>query len=177
VRSFVFFFFLFPHPKKRLSTEEKDSSSPLFLWSEGVLIGRDLCFCCSLVTRFSSSQIFHRPIACPPTTLSTPSPRLLPFSSMSVYEEVEIEDMEWDATEKHFTYPCPCGDRFIITLVSKAVVNRHRGVVIRGSQSMGDFHHSPPSGFLTLPSLRPIRWSFGMVRILPPAQAVLCASE
>uniref|UniRef100_A0A7S1G4L0 Diphthamide biosynthesis protein 3 n=1 Tax=Bicosoecida sp. CB-2014 TaxID=1486930 RepID=A0A7S1G4L0_9STRA len=32
-----------------------------------------------------------------------------------VYDEVEIEDMEYDAREQQYTYPCPCGDRFVIT--------------------------------------------------------------
>lgn len=35
---------------------------------------------------------------------------------MSIYEEVEIEDMEFDADKLLYTYPCPCGDVFRITL-------------------------------------------------------------
>lgn len=35
---------------------------------------------------------------------------------MSVYEEVEIEDMSFDATLRMFSYPCPCGDRFALSL-------------------------------------------------------------
>jgi hypothetical protein len=35
---------------------------------------------------------------------------------MGVYDEVEIEDMDYIAAEKVFTYPCPCGDKFRITL-------------------------------------------------------------
>jgi len=35
---------------------------------------------------------------------------------MSAYDEVEIEDMEWNAELKAYTYPCPCGDLFQITL-------------------------------------------------------------
>lgn len=35
---------------------------------------------------------------------------------MSVYDEVEIEDMEFDADEQVYYYPCPCGDKFFITL-------------------------------------------------------------
>ncbi|KAJ3899981.1 zf-CSL-domain-containing protein [Lentinula edodes] len=31
------------------------------------------------------------------------------------YDEVEIEDMVWDASRKVYHYPCPCGDRFEIT--------------------------------------------------------------
>ncbi|KAL7556573.1 hypothetical protein ACA910_016217 [Epithemia clementina (nom. ined.)] len=35
---------------------------------------------------------------------------------MSIYEEVEIEDMEYDEAKMTYFYPCPCGDRFRITL-------------------------------------------------------------
>lgn len=35
---------------------------------------------------------------------------------MSVYDQVEIEDMVFDADERIFRYPCPCGDRFQIAL-------------------------------------------------------------
>lgn len=34
-----------------------------------------------------------------------------------VYDEVEIEDMEFDAKDGTYYYPCPCGDRFSITKV------------------------------------------------------------
>ena len=32
------------------------------------------------------------------------------------YEEVEIEDMTYSSSENVYTYPCPCGDNFVITL-------------------------------------------------------------
>ncbi len=35
---------------------------------------------------------------------------------MSIYEEIEIEDMEYDPKELRYTYPCPCGDKFRVTL-------------------------------------------------------------
>ncbi|CAB9496094.1 Diphthamide biosynthesis protein 3 [Seminavis robusta] len=35
---------------------------------------------------------------------------------MSIYEEIEIEDMTFDPDELIYTYPCPCGDKFRITL-------------------------------------------------------------
>lgn len=35
---------------------------------------------------------------------------------MSIYEEVEIEDMNYDSVDLSYTYPCPCGDQFRITL-------------------------------------------------------------
>lgn len=34
--------------------------------------------------------------------------------SMS-YDDIEIEDMEWNEDLSAFTYPCPCGDLFQIT--------------------------------------------------------------
>ena len=33
-----------------------------------------------------------------------------------VYDDVEIEDMEYDVEKETFFYPCPCGDKFFITL-------------------------------------------------------------
>lgn len=33
----------------------------------------------------------------------------------SLYQEVEIEDFEYDILNKIYTYPCPCGDRFQIS--------------------------------------------------------------
>lgn len=33
----------------------------------------------------------------------------------SFYDEVEIEDMDYDADLKTYFYPCPCGDKFQIT--------------------------------------------------------------
>eukprot|EP00179_Madagascaria_erythrocladioides_P003300 CAMPEP_0198313880 /NCGR_PEP_ID=MMETSP1450-20131203/4752_1 /TAXON_ID=753684 ORGANISM="Madagascaria erythrocladiodes, Strain CCMP3234" /NCGR_SAMPLE_ID=MMETSP1450 /ASSEMBLY_ACC=CAM_ASM_001115 /LENGTH=78 /DNA_ID=CAMNT_0044016903 /DNA_START=81 /DNA_END=317 /DNA_ORIENTATION=+ len=34
---------------------------------------------------------------------------------MVFYDEVEIEDMDWDDELNAFTYSCPCGDVFQIT--------------------------------------------------------------
>ena len=34
----------------------------------------------------------------------------------AVYEEVELADMEWDEEEDAYTYPCPCGDKFIMPM-------------------------------------------------------------
>ncbi|KAK0234545.1 zf-CSL-domain-containing protein, partial [Armillaria nabsnona] len=31
------------------------------------------------------------------------------------YDEIEIEDMVWDAEKRLYHYPCPCGDRFEIS--------------------------------------------------------------
>ena len=32
------------------------------------------------------------------------------------YDEIEIEDMDYDPDAATYYYPCPCGDRFQITL-------------------------------------------------------------
>lgn len=34
---------------------------------------------------------------------------------MAVYDEVDLEDMEWSAELDAYTYACPCGDVFQIT--------------------------------------------------------------
>lgn len=36
------------------------------------------------------------------------------------YDEIEIEDMSWSDKLQAYTYPCPCGDLFQITLVGSA---------------------------------------------------------
>lgn len=39
------------------------------------------------------------------------------YSSEEVfYNEVELEEMEYNIEERTFTYPCPCGDKFVIEL-------------------------------------------------------------
>ena len=35
---------------------------------------------------------------------------------LSYYDEIELEDMEFDDEKQVFHYPCPCGDRFEISL-------------------------------------------------------------
>ncbi|KYM99208.1 DPH3 like protein [Cyphomyrmex costatus] len=35
---------------------------------------------------------------------------------LDYYDEVEIEDFEYDEDEEIYFYPCPCGDQFQITL-------------------------------------------------------------
>ena len=35
---------------------------------------------------------------------------------MNVYDEIEIDDLDWEDDVATFFYNCPCGDRFVITL-------------------------------------------------------------
>ena len=35
---------------------------------------------------------------------------------LSIYDQIEIEDMTFDPTLQLYTFPCPCGDRFEILL-------------------------------------------------------------
>lgn len=37
--------------------------------------------------------------------------------AMSHYDEIEIEDMDWNDELAAFTWSCPCGDLFQITMV------------------------------------------------------------
>lgn len=34
----------------------------------------------------------------------------------NIYDEIEIEDMTYDADREIYHYPCPCGDRFEIAI-------------------------------------------------------------
>ena len=34
----------------------------------------------------------------------------------AIYDEIEIEDMTYDEDLQKYTFPCPCGDKFSITL-------------------------------------------------------------
>ena len=36
--------------------------------------------------------------------------------SAAIYDEIEVEDMAYAAEQKRFTFPCPCGDVFTISL-------------------------------------------------------------
>ncbi|PHH60795.1 hypothetical protein CDD81_1146 [Ophiocordyceps australis] len=36
--------------------------------------------------------------------------------NLSIYDEIEIEDMTFDPLLQLYHYPCPCGDRFQIAL-------------------------------------------------------------
>lgn len=35
---------------------------------------------------------------------------------MSIYEEIEFEDLDFNPETQVYTYPCPCGDMFSISL-------------------------------------------------------------
>jgi len=39
----------------------------------------------------------------------------------NIYDCIEIEDLDFDEDDKAFYYPCPCGDRFTITI--KQILN------------------------------------------------------
>ncbi|PLB54976.1 diphthamide biosynthesis protein 3 [Aspergillus steynii IBT 23096] len=36
--------------------------------------------------------------------------------ALSIYDEIEIEDMTFDPAIQIYHYPCPCGDRFEIAI-------------------------------------------------------------
>ena len=40
----------------------------------------------------------------------------MPDMAENIYDEIEIEDMTYDATLEIYHYPCPCGDRFEIAI-------------------------------------------------------------
>lgn len=45
------------------------------------------------------------------------------ITTMSVFhDEVEIEDFVFDEATETYSYPCPCGDRFLISKVNNRVL-------------------------------------------------------
>ena len=60
--------------------------------------------------------IFRRLCAKPPFLLARGPAWAEPArAAMSSYDEVDLEDMEWNAELGAFTFQCPCGDVFQIT--------------------------------------------------------------
>lgn len=49
---------------------------------------------------------------------------------MGLYDEVEIEDMDWDQEMHGYTYSCPCGDLFQITVVCFAGLKAAHGLCL-----------------------------------------------
>lgn len=52
------------------------------------------------------------------TTTTTPTYKTNEINNpvTGIYDEIEIEDMEFDTVKNIYTYPCPCGDRFVISV-------------------------------------------------------------
>ena len=59
-----------------------------------------------------------------------------------MYDEIDLEDMSWSPGDRTFYYPCPCGDKFFISLV--------RGATRQSRQCFARAHARPA------PSLRPL---------------------
>lgn len=48
----------------------------------------------------------------------------------NIYDEIEIDDMDFDEDEGRFTYPCPCGDKFQINIVhTSLIINIQKDIV------------------------------------------------
>ena len=55
---------------------------------------------------------------------------------MTLHDEVELEDMDWNEELQAFTYQCPCGDFFQITL-DELAAGGLRAVCLRRSCRRG----------------------------------------
>jgi diphthamide biosynthesis protein 3 len=65
------------------------------------------------------------------------------------YDEIEIEDMSWDAEKGVYHYPCPCGDRFEISRQQLAACEDIAtcpscSLIIRVIYDPLDFEDEPP---------------------------------
>lgn len=50
------------------------------------------------------------------TGVPAPAPPSSTGNDLNIYDEIEIEDMTYDAALQIYHYPCPCGDRFEIAV-------------------------------------------------------------
>ncbi|KIW51032.1 diphthamide biosynthesis protein 3 [Exophiala xenobiotica] len=50
------------------------------------------------------------------TTLKMTASSSTAAEDQDIYDEIEIEDMTYDSNLQIYHYPCPCGDRFEITI-------------------------------------------------------------
>ncbi len=50
------------------------------------------------------------------TTLNLTASSSTAAEDQDIYDEIEIEDMTYDSNLQIYHYPCPCGDRFEITI-------------------------------------------------------------
>lgn len=93
----------------------------------------------------------------------------LAIRAMSAYDEIDIEDMDWNEELQSYTYSCPCGDLFAISLASPGAQGR-AGVAFAGRRG-----RPPPHSRRTKDRLPPIpgrtarRRGGGAVSILLPA--------
>jgi len=46
------------------------------------------------------------------------------------FVQIEIEDLDFDEEKKMFFYPCPCGDKFQISLVCPLREKNHTKMII-----------------------------------------------
>lgn len=68
----------------------------------------------------NSSLVFYSATYYPPEPLLRLKFAFRKPSKMSAfYDEVEIEDFEYDEELDVYTYPCPCGDKFSISTVCR----------------------------------------------------------
>lgn len=66
-----------------------------------------------------SSTSIHRTdikIVASPSNLPTAASKLDIMAEPSIYDEIELEDLTYHSETTLYTYPCPCGDQFEITL-------------------------------------------------------------
>ncbi|KAK8920385.1 diphthamide biosynthesis protein [Metarhizium anisopliae] len=71
--------------------------------------------------------------------------------NLSIYDEIEIEDMSFDEALQLYHYPCPCGDRFQIALddlrdEQDIAVCPSCSLMIRVIFDLDDLPKPPPSG-------------------------------
>ncbi len=68
----------------------------------------------------------------------------------SFYDEVEIEDMVFDEARDAYFYPCPCGDKFVITVVRVRRFTFAKSVRFHCTEDLRRDRRSPLTAILNL---------------------------
>jgi diphthamide biosynthesis protein 3 len=61
-------------------------------------------------------QMRKVPATCSPLSSPTPLLPTMADEELNLYDEIEIEDCFYDSTLQIYHHPCPCGDRFEISI-------------------------------------------------------------
>lgn len=56
---------------------------------------------------------------------------------MTFYDEIDIDDMDFDEDSAMYSFPCPCGDQFLLHLVGVPIWSFEFWLSVTGQYSYG----------------------------------------
>lgn len=101
------------------------------------------CSLCSVLDYNSSKLIRSLCIGLPLAVKQKEAPCVAYCGASALemsYDEIDIEDMDWSEEIQAFTYQCPCGDLFQITMVREAFLLSGLSVCCKSSRRRSAAH-------------------------------------